>query len=36
MGIKEEMMDRLQSMVRVALQKGGDLIMSSIPYSWRE
>jgi hypothetical protein len=35
-GIKEEMMDRLQSMVRVPLQKGSDLIMSSIPYSWRE
>ncbi len=35
-GIKEEMMDRLQSMVRVPLQKGCDLIMSSIPYSWRE
>ena len=32
--IKEEMMDRLQSMVRVALQKGDDLIMSSISYSW--
>jgi hypothetical protein len=31
--IKEEMMDRLQSMVRVPLQKGGDLIMSNIPYS---
>ncbi len=29
-------MDRLQSMVQVALQRGGDLIMSSIPYSWRE
>ncbi len=35
-GIKEEMMDRLQPMVQVALQKGGDLIISSIPYSWRE
>lgn len=35
-GIKEKMMDRLQSMVRVVLQKGGTLIMSSIPYSWRE
>jgi hypothetical protein len=35
-GIKEEMMDRLQSMVRQPLQKGGDLIMSSILYSWRE
>jgi hypothetical protein len=35
-GIKEKMMDRLQSMMRVVLQKGGTLIMSSIPYSWRE
>ncbi len=35
-GIKEEMVDRLQWMVQVALQKGGDLIMNSIPYSWRE
>jgi hypothetical protein len=35
-GIEEEMMDRLQSMVQVPLQKGGDVIMSSIPYSWRE
>ncbi len=35
-GIKEEMMDRLQSMVRVALQRGDDLIMTSIPYSWRD
>jgi hypothetical protein len=29
-------MDRLQSMVRVPLQRGGDLIMSSIPNGWRE
>ncbi len=30
------MLDRLQSLVRDPLQKGGDLIMSSIPYTWRE
>ncbi len=30
-GIMEEMLDRLQSLVREPLQKGGDLIMSSIP-----
>jgi len=35
-GIMEEMLDRLQSLVREPLQKGGDLIMSSIPYTWRE
>jgi len=35
-GIKKEMMDSLQSMVRVALQRGDDIIMSSIPYSWRD
>jgi hypothetical protein len=35
-GIMEEMLDRLQSLVRDPLQKGGDLIMSSIPYTWRE
>ncbi len=35
-GIMEEMLDRLQSLVRDHLQKGGDLIMSSIPYTWRE
>ncbi len=34
--IREEMIDRLQTMVRVPLQKGGDLIMSSIPVSWRD
>ncbi len=34
--IMEEMLDRLQSLVRDPLQKGGDLIMSSIPYMWRE
>ncbi len=32
----EEILDRLQSLVRDPLQKGGDLIMSSIPYTWRE
>jgi hypothetical protein len=32
----EEMLDRLQSLVRDPLQKGGNLIMSSIPYTWRE
>ncbi len=35
-GIMEEMLDRLRSLVRDPLQKGGDLIMSSIPYTWRE
>ncbi len=35
-GIMEEMLDRLQSIVQEPLQKGGDLIMSSIPYTWRE
>ncbi len=35
-GIIEEMLDRLQSLVPDPLQKGGDLIMSSIPYTWRE
>ncbi len=36
MGIKEEMLDRLQSLVQDPLQNGGNLIMSSIPYTWRE
>jgi hypothetical protein len=35
-GVREEMLDRLQSLVREPLQRGGDLIMSSIPYTWRE
>ncbi len=35
-GVKEDMLDRLQAMVREPLQRGGDLIMSSIPYTWRE
>ena len=33
--IREEMIDRLQTMVRVPLQRGGELIMSSVPASWR-
>jgi hypothetical protein len=32
-GVKEEMLDRLQTMVREPLQRGGDLV-SSIPYTW--
>jgi hypothetical protein len=35
-GVREEMLDRLQALVREPLQRGGDLIMSSIPYTWRE
>ncbi len=35
-GIMGEMLDRLQSLVPKLLQKGGNLIMSSIPYTWRE
>ncbi len=35
-GVREELLDRLQAMVREPLQRGGDLIMSSIPYTWRE
>jgi hypothetical protein len=35
-GVVEEILDRLQSLVWDPLQKGGDLIMSSIPYTWRE
>jgi hypothetical protein len=35
-GVKEEMLDRLQAMVHEPLQRGGDLVMSSIPYTWRE
>jgi hypothetical protein len=30
-GVKEEMLDRLQAMVREPLQRGGNLVMSSIP-----
>ncbi len=29
------MLDRLQAMVHEPLQRGGDLVMSSIPYTWR-
>jgi hypothetical protein len=35
-GVVEEILDRLESLVQDPLQKGGDLIMSSIPYTWRE
>jgi hypothetical protein len=35
-GVKEEMLDRLQAMVHEPLQRGGDLVMNSIPYAWRE
>ncbi len=34
-GVTEERLDRLQAMVREPLQRGGDIVMSSIPYSWR-
>jgi hypothetical protein len=35
-GIREEMLDRLQAMVREPMQRGSDIIMSSIPLEWRE
>jgi hypothetical protein len=35
-GVKEEMLDWLQAMVHEPLQRGSDLMMSSIPYTWRE
>jgi hypothetical protein len=35
-GVRKEMLDRLQALVREPLQRGGDLIMSGIPYTWRE
>ncbi len=35
-GVREEMLDRLPAMVREPLQRGGDLIMSSTPFTWRE
>jgi hypothetical protein len=35
-GVKEEKLDRLQAMVRKPLQRGSDLVMSSIPYTWRK
>ena len=34
-GVREEILDRLQAMVREPLQKGGNIVMSSIPYTWR-
>ena len=30
-GVREEILDRLQAMVREPIQRGGDIIMSSIP-----
>ena len=35
-GVKEEILDRLQAMVHKPLQRGGDIVMSSIPLTWRE
>jgi hypothetical protein len=35
-GIREEMLDRLQAMVREPMQRGSDVVMSSIPPEWRE
>ncbi len=35
-GITEEILDRLQAMVREPIQMGSDVIMSSIPPKWRE
>ena len=35
-GIREEILDRLQAMVREPIQRGSDVIMSSIPPEWRE
>ncbi len=35
-GIREEMLDRLQAMVREPVQRGSDVIMSGIPPEWRE
>jgi len=35
-GITEEVLDRLQAMVREPIQMGSDVIMSSIPPKWRE
>jgi hypothetical protein len=34
-GVREEILDRLQAMVREPLQRGGDIVMSSIPHTWR-
>ncbi len=36
MGVREEILDRLQAMAREPLQRGGDIVMSSIPHTWRE
>ncbi len=36
MGVREEILDRLQATVREPLQRGGDIVMSSIPYTWRD
>jgi hypothetical protein len=35
-GIKEAIMERLQTMVRIPIQKGAELPMSSVPASWRD
>jgi hypothetical protein len=35
-GVREEILDRLQAMVLEPLQRGGDIVMSSIPHTWRE
>ncbi len=35
-GVREEILDRLQAMVPEPMQKGGDIIMSSIPLKLRE
>ncbi len=35
-GVREEILDRLQAMVREPIQRGGDIIMSSILHTWRE
>jgi hypothetical protein len=35
-GVREEILDRLQAMVREPMQRGSDIIMSSIPHTWRE
>jgi hypothetical protein len=34
--IKEEIMERLQAMVRTSLQKGAEFLMSRVPASWRD
>jgi hypothetical protein len=35
-GVREEILDGLQAMVREPIQRGGDVIMSSVPHTWRE